>query len=551
MTVADETASRGAPAPSSTSPAPVATFGTGKTAQGLPNDSGAPTMNGNGTASTGSPQKAAPAPASAPAPGWVYAVSQLVLIGATVLSGWGVLYLGPRYFKKSSGAIEYTIAAIPFYFALMLVELALMQLSKALRVAQAARYSLADSWSSITAGATQQLVIVTVISPLLKAIGPYFGYALIWEKAALFRPDVDAWPIWIAGFFTADFAYYWAHRFYHTNQLFWAGHQVHHSSEHYNLSTALRQSWWQAACGELLKLPFALFIPPQVYLINSSLNTVYQFWVHTCLVDRLGPIEWFFSTPSHHRVHHDRRVHKNFGGVLIIWDRIFGSFLDEAEDVRRYNWDRKQEEIELYGVIRPVESWLEPCLQYTGFQTILGRIKRHFLIKGFSLVEFARILVVGPGWTTVMQKRTLRPTKDDASRLRLRRPFSSHVVAIYFFAQFLMYLTAAVIGLLFIGKAYTPALAGIGFAFALSVTLALFLDFHPLAAAAHVTVCITAIALFLPYWCPAVFGDLFGLPAGTVWRVQLGLSALHFFGLLLTLTGLWPGRPAASAKKTH
>ena len=262
--------------------------------------------------------------------GPVHYFGQTVLVLATVLSAYCVLKLGPN-FRQDNGAIEYTVVAIPFYFFLIFVELLLMGLSKALRVAEGAKYDLADSWGSISAGATQQMFVAAIGIPLFKTFGPFFMYGVVWDKFALIHPDESKWPIWIFGFLAADCVYYWSHRFYHTNELFWAGHRVHHSSEHYNLSTALRQSWWQPVCGEFIKLPLALFVPPVVMLISFSLNTIYQFWVHTCLVDRLGPLEWILSTPSHHRVHHDRRVHKNFGGVLIIWDRIFNTCVHAAK----------------------------------------------------------------------------------------------------------------------------------------------------------------------------------------------------------------------------
>lgn len=255
-------------------------------------------------------------------------VSQTILLSATVMSAIFLLCIGPCFFQDDSGTVDYVVAAVPFYFLLLFLELGLMTFMSSLNITKAAKYDLADSWGSITAGMIQQLLFSSLITPFIKKIGPYFGYVLVWNKFALVRLDPNAWSTWVLAFFGADFTYYWMHRFFHTNALYWAGHQVHHSSEHYNLTTALRQSWWQATCSELLRIPMALIFPPSVYFINQSLNTVYQFWVHTCLIDRLGPLEWILSTPSHHRVHHDRRVHKNYGGVLIIWDRIFGTYVN-------------------------------------------------------------------------------------------------------------------------------------------------------------------------------------------------------------------------------
>jgi len=133
-----------------------------------------------------------------------------------------------------------------------------------------------------------------------------------------------------------DFCYYWYHRLHHEVRFMWAGHVVHHSSRHFNLATALRQPW-STFMGPLFYAPLPLLgFDPLLLVTVHSVNLLYQFWIHTELIDRLGPLEWIFNTPSHHRVHHGRNVRyldRNHGGILIVWDRLFGTFEPEREAV--------------------------------------------------------------------------------------------------------------------------------------------------------------------------------------------------------------------------
>jgi sterol desaturase/sphingolipid hydroxylase (fatty acid hydroxylase superfamily) len=142
------------------------------------------------------------------------------------------------------------------------------------------------------------------------------------------------WWVWGLLFFCDEFSYYWFHRTSHECRLFWASHVVHHSSQRYNLSTALRQSW----TGTFYSWIFWMWLPlvgfrPIMVLTMQAISLLYQFWIHTQLVKRMGPLEAVLNTPSHHRVHHGsnaRYIDRNHGGTLIVWDRIFGSF--EPED---------------------------------------------------------------------------------------------------------------------------------------------------------------------------------------------------------------------------
>jgi sterol desaturase/sphingolipid hydroxylase (fatty acid hydroxylase superfamily) len=146
-----------------------------------------------------------------------------------------------------------------------------------------------------------------------------------------------AWWAFALCFFVEDLSYYWFHRISHESRWFWASHVVHHSSQHYNLSTALRQNWTGIVSGTFIFwLPMVLIgFPPPMVAFFSGLSLVYQFWIHTEVIQRMGPLEWVLNTPSHHRVHHatnPRYLDANYAGVLIIWDRLFGSFVQERAD---------------------------------------------------------------------------------------------------------------------------------------------------------------------------------------------------------------------------
>ncbi len=146
---------------------------------------------------------------------------------------------------------------------------------------------------------------------------------------------VVAWAIVLIG---EDFTYYWWHRASHEIRFMWAAHENHHSSQHYNLSTALRQSWTTPFTTLLFYAPLPLLgFNPAMLAVASTISLLYQFWIHTEVIDRLGPLEQVFNTPSHHRVHHGSNIEyldRNHAGILIIWDRLFGTFEPEVAAVR-------------------------------------------------------------------------------------------------------------------------------------------------------------------------------------------------------------------------
>lgn len=213
------------------------------------------------------------------------------------------------------------------------------------------------------------------------AFGLLFGLfiSVIYSTAywlAPFKFPTDAWWSWVILFFVDDFAYYWFHRVSHESRLFWNFHVVHHSSEEYNLSVAVRQSWFSGLLHWMFYAPIMLIgFAPWMFVVMHGFNLIYQFWIHTKLIHRLGPLEWVLNTPSHHRVHHgvnELYLDKNYAGVLIIWDRIFRSFVDETEEPR-------------YGIIKPIKSfnplwvnthaWVEMWQAMKERKSLIGKLR--------------------------------------------------------------------------------------------------------------------------------------------------------------------------------
>jgi hypothetical protein len=152
---------------------------------------------------------------------------------------------------------------------------------------------------------------------------------------ALFRLPAREWWVWLFALVFYDFCYYWLHRGGHRVAVLWAAHAIHHQSEDYNLSTALRQTSSGFLLGWLFYLPMAVLgVPPLVFGVVALIDLLYQYWVHTQLIGKLGWFDRWFCSPSNHRVHHavnDRFLDRNYGGILILWDRLFGTFVEEDD----------------------------------------------------------------------------------------------------------------------------------------------------------------------------------------------------------------------------
>ena len=227
--------------------------------------------------------------------------------------------------------------AVPAFFVLIAVELVVS------RAKGRSVYRLHDTITDLSCGITSQVTVA-----LLKGV-TLVAYVAAYEHLRLFELPGDAWWTWAAAFVLLDLLYYAWHRASHRVNVLWAAHVVHHQSQDYNLAVALRQSMLTSLTVIPFYVPLALLgVPPWVFLLCSALNTLYQFWIHTRLVGRLGPLEWVMNTPSHHRVHHGVNpvcIDRNHAGVFIVWDRMFGTFAAEpdAEPV--------------YGTVEPHRSW--------------------------------------------------------------------------------------------------------------------------------------------------------------------------------------------------
>ncbi len=175
-------------------------------------------------------------------------------------------------------------------------------------------------------------------------------FALLDIPAAWFDLSLRGVALWVLAALLWDFCYYWNHRLGHEISILWAAHAVHHQSEDYNLSTALRQTSTSFLFSWIFYVPLYLIgFPAEVLITVGAANLIYQFWVHTQHVDRLGVIDRILVTPSNHRVHHaqnERYIDKNYGGILILWDRMFGTFAEES-----------REEPVVFGVRKPLENW--------------------------------------------------------------------------------------------------------------------------------------------------------------------------------------------------
>jgi sterol desaturase/sphingolipid hydroxylase (fatty acid hydroxylase superfamily) len=283
-------------------------------------------------------------------------------------------------------------------------------------------YRLNDALNSIGLGMLSQ--IVNLFTKLLM-LGVYTA---VYQRFAPWRLPADALWVWAAALLAYDFCYYWLHRLGHTVALLWAAHVVHHQSEDYNLSTALRQTGSGWVLGWLFYLPLALAgVPPIVFVGVGLVDLLYQFWVHTQQVGKLGWFDRWFCSPSNHRVHHavnERYLDRNFGGILIVWDRLFGSFVEEDDA-----------EPCVYGSRAPLRSW-DPVWANLQVYAGLARTSR----QARSWPDRLRVWLRRPGWRPAeVAARWPAPAFDPARVQRFDPPMErrTQVVASLLFAVLL------------------------------------------------------------------------------------------------------------------
>jgi sterol desaturase/sphingolipid hydroxylase (fatty acid hydroxylase superfamily) len=213
--------------------------------------------------------------------------------------------------------------AIPVFIATVIIEVIVTVKVKM------EEYEYKDAATSIAMG-LGNVTIGLMSKTLVLAV-----FYLVYHAFHLFEIPFVWWS-WILILFAEDLVYYWFHRISHENRFFWASHIVHHSSQKYNLSTALRQTWTGSFTSFIFWIPLVLVgFHPVMILVQMSISLLYQYWIHTELIDKLPKwFEFIFNTPSHHRVHHatnPQYLDRNHAGIFIIWDRMFGSFEPEVE----------------------------------------------------------------------------------------------------------------------------------------------------------------------------------------------------------------------------
>ncbi|SUD66490.1 fatty acid hydroxylase [Pseudomonas putida] len=311
--------------------------------------------------------------------------------------------------------MDLILLAVPFFFVLIAVELV------ADHVRGQRNFTLADSINSLSTG-----VLSTSTGLLTKGAG-LVTYALAWEHLALLHlPDHAVW-VWLVAFVLYDFCYYWLHRLGHERNVLWAAHSVHHQSEEYNLTTALRQTSSGFLFSWIFYLPLALIgVSPGVFITVASLNLLYQFWVHTRHIPKLGWLEWILITPSNHRVHHAQNtvyLDRNYGGVFILWDRLFGTFKEEdpAEPV-------------VFGVTTPLASW-NPLWANLQFYAQLWDDAR----RTDSLWDKLRIWFMPTGWRPADVAARYPQAKQNLALFRKFEVALGRAQQVYVVLQFAVY----------------------------------------------------------------------------------------------------------------
>lgn len=311
--------------------------------------------------------------------------------------------------------------AVPAFFILIFIELIYGLASGK------SNYRLNDTFTSISLGLISRYI------PLLGLgiQGAAFAYVAQYYNLKLFSPS-SIW-VWVFAFFLYDFCYYWMHRLHHEVKVLWATHVVHHHGEEFNLSTALRQTSTGFLWKWIFYLPiFIVGIPPEVFVTVAGVNLVYQFWVHTEHIPKLGWYEYIFVSPSNHRIHHAQNKHyvdANYGGVFILWDRLFGTYKEELEELKP-----------IYGTAKPLKSWNPFKANLDIFREMLVDSTRTKSFKDKIKVWFSR-----PNWRPEDVKDKYPIIKNDLENFKPYNPEVSSEVKIYGWIQLLFLLVISAV----------------------------------------------------------------------------------------------------------
>lgn len=302
---------------------------------------------------------------------------------------------------------NYILIAIPFFFLSIIIEFAWGRFKKT------NFYNFEDTITNLNLGIGSQ-AFNTLLKLLLMTI-----YEFIYLNIAPVKIESSLWSF-ILCLVIFDFIFYWAHRWGHELNIFWGAHIVHHQSQEYNLSVALRQSWFHNALAFVLFLPIPLLgFDPMIFAAAAGVSTLYQYWIHTKWIKSLGWFEWIFNSPSHHRVHHainPKYLDKNYAAVFIVWDRLFGTF-------------QKEEEEPVYGITVPLNSWNPVWANIHFYGDVLKAWKK---MKG--LRSKAALLFRGPEYLGKLLGQKAE-AKQSLEKYRTKIPLN---MQIYVFFQFIV-----------------------------------------------------------------------------------------------------------------
>lgn len=285
--------------------------------------------------------------------------------------------------------------AIPAFILLMIVE----AIFSAVQDAQL--YEIKDTFASLAMG------LGNVIVKLFTKVPIYGTYALAYQFRLF---DIEpVWWAWVLLLFLDDITYYFYHRYSHEIRFMWASHVNHHSSQKYNLSTALRQTWTGALSLGFL---FWVWLPllgfhPMMVMTMQSISLLYQFWIHTETIGKLGPLEWFMNTPSHHRVHHGsdfKYLDRNHGGIFIIWDRLFGTFQPEEEPVT-------------FGLTHNINTYNPIRIAFHEWQDMIRDVRRAPTLRAKLGYIFCP-----PGWSHDGSSKSVRRLRAELRRGMMGEP---------------------------------------------------------------------------------------------------------------------------------
>lgn len=312
--------------------------------------------------------------------------------------------------------MEYLIilGAVPFFLLMIGLELYVLR-----RQSKPDGYRFNDTITNLNIGIGNQVFNLFFQVMLLGA------FSLIYDNFSFWHLPANAGTVLLC-IVLFDFLFYWAHRWSHELNFWWGAHVVHHSSEEYNLSVALRQSWLHNIMAFVIFVPLPLLgFDPSVFLIAGSAHTLYQFWIHTKTIQKMP--KWFeavFNTPSHHRVHHGvnpKYIDKNHAGVFIIWDKLFGTFQAEEEEV-------------VYGITSPLKSW-NPVWANIHYYVELVKASR-----AMKFIDKLRLIVARPGWRPDYMGGTIPIPEPDENRSLYNATAVGKWLNLYVLVQFVLIL---------------------------------------------------------------------------------------------------------------